>query len=574
MRYHAVMKVLRGMSLVDVIVGSALVLVIFVALAGLVRASVLISGVAKAKAGATAIANTQIEYVRSLDYDVVGTVGGIPAGVVTATSTQTLNGITYNTRTYIEYVDDPADGIGVSDTNGITTDYKRVRVSVTYSVRGTAREVVVISNYAPPSLETTTNGGTLRVTVVNASGVAVPGATVSIVNASTSPAVNLTTFTDSLGIVDLPGAPTSTEYRIAVSKNGFSSAQTYARDTNNQNPAPGYLTVVKNVTTTGTFAIDYLASLTMRTLYPVGAASTTDLLNDASKIAGQSSTQVTGGVMKLAQPSGYALSGTASTTAITPSYLVSWTSASSTVTVPAGTSAKIQVADGAGTLLPDAILPGNSTGFSTFPINLSGVSTSTYPALSLNVVLTTNSTTTTPQLLDWRVDYQSGPVPVPNVAFTLTGAKTIGSTGGGSPIYKTTIATTTDATGVRAQSIEWDSYKLALTSYDVVDACTAPPYSLSPNTTNDISLYLGPATTNTALVSIRDTAGVPVPGASITLSRTGFTQTVTSSNCGTAYFGGLTSGTYTVTATKTGYTTATYSNVSISGHIFYAAAFP
>lgn len=569
------MKALRGMSLMDVIVGTAMILIVFVALMGLMRASILISGVSKARAGATSIADTQMEYIRALDYDVVGTVGGIPSGVVLATSTQSLNGIAYSTRTLIEYVDDSADGLAGADTNGITTDYKRIKVEVTYSVRDTPRTVSVISNYAPPSIETTTNGGTLTITVVNAAGVAVPGATVNVTNSSTSPAVNFSTFSDANGLVQLPGAPTSTEYRIGVSKTGYSTATTYARDTTNQNPTPGYLTVVKNQTTSGTFAIDFFSSLTLQTLYPILPASTTDLFTSSTQLASQTNTQVTGGAVTLASlGAGYSLTGSALQTTITPSYLSAWTQASSTLSTPAGTSIRVYVKDSTGALLPDAVLAGNSTGFTSFPINLSAVSTSTYPSVALYADFSSNSTTTTPALLDWRVDYLAGPTPVPNVPFTLTGAKTIGSTGVGSPIYKTTISTTTSSQGTRTMSLEWDSYKLGLTSFDVIDACTPPSYALSPNTAYNNVLYLGAPTTNTILVSVLDSNGAPVSGAGVTLSKTGYTQTVNTTACGTAYFGGLSSGTYALSASKTGYTTTSYPNVSISGHTFYAAVFP
>ncbi|HEY1041937.1 MAG TPA: hypothetical protein VGE48_00730, partial [Candidatus Paceibacterota bacterium] len=93
------MQPMRGMSLVDVIVGSALVLIVFVALLGLLRTSLLVSSSAKAKAGATAVATTQMEYIRSLDYATVGTIGGIPAGPVAQYATTTMNGIPYAVRT-------------------------------------------------------------------------------------------------------------------------------------------------------------------------------------------------------------------------------------------------------------------------------------------------------------------------------------------------------------------------------------------------------------------------------------------------------------------------------------------
>jgi hypothetical protein len=564
----------RGMSLMDVIVGSAMVLIVFVALVGLLRASILITGVSKVRAGATAIAETQMEYLRGLSYDSVGTTNGIPSGVVMATSTQVLNGITYDTRTLITYVDDPADGLGASDTNGIATDYKRAKVEVTYTVRDGVRNVSLVSNIAPLSLESTTNGGTLSIVVVGATVTPVPGATVFVVNNSTSPTVSFSTFTNSAGIVQLPGAPASADYQITVSKTGYSTATTYARDATNQNPTPGYLTVVQGQTTTSTFSIDALSPTTFSTWFPIQAASTTDTFSTSSGLASQTNTQVSGGALSLLFSGGYALSGSADGIPVTPARLVSWTSASSTRSLPTGTTARLQVLDGSGVVLPDGVLPGNSAGFDSFPVSLSGIATSTYSSLALRALLTTTSTTTTSSVLDWRLDYTVGPTPVPNVAFTLSGAKTIGSTGAGLPLYKTTVNATTDASGVRALSLEWDTYKLSVAGYDTVDACAPPLYVLAPGITYSHALYVGTRTTNAALVSVHDNLGAPVQGVSVTLSRTGYTKNVTTSSCGTAYFGALTDDAYSITATKPGFTDVTYTNVPVSGHLFYDAVFP
>ncbi len=572
------MKAPRGMTFIDVVVGTSLVLIIFLGLFGILRASVMLASLAKARTAATAIADNQIEAIRALTYDSVGTIGGIPAGTLSATSTTSVNGITYSIRTFIEYVDDPADGSGAADTNTITTDYKRVKVAVTYTIRGILHEVDEISNEAPSGMETTTGGGTLKVSVVNAAGAAVAGATVQVVNASTTPTVNLSTFSDSTGSVILPGAATSTQYQITVSKTGYSSAQTYVRDSTNQNPSPGYLTVVKNQTTTGTFAIDLLSALTLRTFTPIAASSTVDTFADATQLASQTSTAVSGGAVKLllgGGTTGYALSGNTVSVGRAPAYLSSWTAASSSVSLPAGTTVRLHVTDGTSALIPDSALPGNAVGFTSYPVNLSSVSTSTYPTLGLSADLTTNATTTTPSLLDWTIAYMAGPVPVPNVSFSLTGLKTIGTTGGGAPIYKTTVASTTSALGLRTLPLEWDTYALTLSGYDVIDACAPLPYALSPGISYNNALYLGTLSTNAVLVSVRDNAGTAVPGASVTVSRSGFTQTVTTSSCGTAYFGSLTSSSgYTIQAVKSGYTTATYTGITISGHLFYAATFP
>lgn len=556
------------MSFMDVIVGTALVLVIFTALVGLLRTSLQVASLAKTRSIATAIAESQMEYVRSLSYDQVGTVGGIPSGPVAQNATTTMNGIGFPVRTFIEYVDDPADGVGSSDTNGITTDYKRVKVSVSYFANGRTQNIGLVSNYAPPGIETTTNGGTLKVSVVNAAGTGVPGATVHIVNASVSPGVDLSTFTDATGIVFLPGAPTSTQYQISVSKSGYSSAQTYARDATNQNPNPGYLTVAKGQTTTGTFAIDLLSTLSVGTYLPIASSTFSDTFSSGANVTSLSNAVVSGGAIQLATGAGgYALSGSAASALQSPAYLARWGTAVATTSVPAGTSLRFHVLDGSGALLPDTVLPGNAAGF-TSSVSLSSVSTTTYPSLALSASLTTSSTTTTPLLQDWSLSYARGPIPFAGVSFTLTGTKTTGSTGAGAPLYKTVVSTTTPSSGNVSLPLEWDGYIMALTAYDVVAACNAPPYALSPGAAAASQLMIGSSTANMVLVSVHDASGA-VAGAAVTLSSGGYTKTLPSDGCGSAYFGGLGSGTYSVSAAKTGYTTFNASGVTVSGHVFY-----
>jgi type II secretory pathway pseudopilin PulG len=569
------MNARRGMTLIDVVVGTALILIIFTALFGLLRASVLVSGMVKSEATATAVANNQMEYIRSLPYNSVGTVGGIPSGAIPQNATTTEDGVSYGVRTFVDYYDDPADGLGAADTNGITEDYKRIKVSVTYVVNGKSKVVTFVSNYAPPGLETTVGGGTLQINVVNATGTAVPGATVTITNSSVSPAVNLSTFSDVNGEVFLPGAATSTQYAVTVTKSGYSTAQTYARNGTNQNPTPGYLTVVNNQTTTGTFAIDALSTLTLNTYTPAATSTFSDSFANATKLATVSNTSAAGSLTLSGGVGSYALSGTAISSPISTSTLVSWGVASSTITTPGGTTAVVQIVDGSGNLLPDRVLPGNSTGFTSFPINLYSVSTSTYPTLALMATLTTNSTSVTPSLASWNLSYLAGPIPLPNVSYSLTGAKTIGSTGAGAPIYKTTVSGTTNSSGTSAQTLEWDAYSLSIPSYDILDSCNdSPPYAVSPGSTIGESLILGPLTSNAVLINVNDSTGNNLAGATVTLARSGYSKTVTSSACGNAYFGGITSATdYTITIAKTGYTTNTTSNVTVSGHTFYAVSF-
>jgi type II secretory pathway pseudopilin PulG len=425
----------RGMSLIDVVVGVALLLVLFLALFGVLKASLAVSALAKSKAAAGALAEDQLEYLRGLSYDSLGTAGGIPAGPVPQTATETVDGVSYTLATFIEYYDDPGDGTGAEDENGVTADYKVARVSVSWNFYGTAETLALVSTFAPPGIENTDGGGTFEVNVVDAAGGPVEGASVHIVDASTSPAVDLTAYTSGGGTVELPGALPSSQYQVQVSKSGYSSAQTYARDSENANPSPGYFTVAKDETTTGTFAIDLLAPFSLYTYY-------------------------------------------------------------------AGTSTALGA-----------------------------------------------------------------------VAYTLTGAKTIGTTAGGTPIYKTVLDASTDSQGADHENLEWDNYALAVGGYDVADACPAPPYAVAPGESLSVALYLASSSANALLLTVADDAGAPVRGASVELAASGFDQAATTSACGNAYFGALAAGSYTATASAAGYASAS-STIAVSGETFGAVSFP
>jgi hypothetical protein len=483
---------MRGVTLVDVLVGSALVLVVFLGLFAIIRASLAVSSLAKLRNTATAIATTRMEYVRSLAYGSVGTVGGIPAGVVPQFATSTIDGVEYVTRTFIEYADDPADGEGASDENGIITDYKHVKVSTVYTTNATERDVTLVSNFAPPGIETTTGGGTLRIEVVNSLGAPVAGASVRIVNDVLSPSVDVTTFSNANGIVYLPGAATSTQYEVEVTKAGYSTAETYARDAVNVNPTPGFLTVAESQTTVGTFAIDQLATLTIRTFSPVAPEITRDSFDDATGITSSSNTAVAGSALGLSgAPGSYPASGSAVSVSVAPEHLSVWTSASSTVTAPPGTSALLFIEDGNGNLISDTDLSGNSAGFSG-EVDLSGVSTTTYPSLALRTTLTSSDVNQTPTLADWTLGYSAGPAPLPDVSFSLAGAKTIGSMTDGTPIYKTEIATSTNSSGTQVLELEWDLYQLVISGHTIISESTESPYELSPGASVEADIILTP----------------------------------------------------------------------------------
>ena len=550
-----------GISLIDVIVGVALLLILFLALFGVLRASLVLSSLAKAKSAGIELANSQMEYLQGLAYDSLGTVNGIPAGIVPQNSTTTVDGVTYVVHTYVEYTDNAADGSGASDTNTVTTDYKTGKVKVSYTLYGLTKSIALVSSFAPPGIESTTGGGTLSLRVVNKNNIGVSNAVVQIINASTSPTINFTTLTDTNGYVIIGGAATSSQFQVYTSLTGYSSAQTYARDGTNANPTPGYLTIIKNQTTSATFAIDLLGTFIFSTFSPATTTSFSDTFSSSANLTSQTSTQVSGGSLLLATDQ---FLGSALSTTTTPSYLTGWGILQATLSVPANTTALVRVADSSGTIVPDTDLAGNSAGFSSFPVSLTGLSTSTYPGLTLKANLTRVATSSTVAVLDWSLSYTAGPTPLPNVAYTLTGAKTIGTTAGGASIYKTIVNDNTGASAVDTNSLEWDAYTPTL-STQTLDLCPAKPFALLPGTTLPIAAIVGAPTSTTLPILVVDSASTSLAGAKVVLTKSGYAATVPTNSCGTSYFGGLVNGTYSATISMPGHTTKTFSTINVSG---------
>lgn len=140
---------MRGMTLVDVIVGVALIALVFSGLFAAFELAVGVTTAARAAAGGNALVNSQIEYARSLPYASVGTINGSPSGVLYSTTTAQANGISYVVATRVWYIDDPADGIGPSDTDGNPNDYKEIMVTATWPQRDGTGTVSAASYVVP-----------------------------------------------------------------------------------------------------------------------------------------------------------------------------------------------------------------------------------------------------------------------------------------------------------------------------------------------------------------------------------------------------------------------------------------
>lgn len=252
-----------GFTLVEVMMGSAILAITVAAVAIILNAAVTTIGRVRVMQTATSLLTERIEQARNLGYTSLGTVGGLPDGVLPATEAVVRNGTTYTITTGVQYVDDPYDGLSPADTT--PTDYKRIRVAAGWGgIFASQTPLVIWTDIVPNGLESAVTGGIIEVQVTNALGVAVAGATVHLEAPTATPSVSLDILTDDEGKVILPGAPAcSSCYRVSATKSGYTTDRTYGVS-EVANPIKPDLTVLTGKTTQVSLAIDIPASVTVR----------------------------------------------------------------------------------------------------------------------------------------------------------------------------------------------------------------------------------------------------------------------------------------------------------------------
>ncbi len=250
-----------GMTLIEVVLSISIFALVVFSLYTIIRLGLFIVTDDQSRLDAVSIAQSQIETIKNLPYDDIGTIGGIPDGDIEQTQEIERNTSTFTIETDIRYIDDEFDDLAPLDT--VNTDYKQVRVEVSWLGMYIHDPVVLITTISPPGIETNEGGGTLWIEVYNAEADPVVNATVDVTNNDVVPAIAISSATDTDGRYILPGAPASAQtYQITISKSGYSTAQTYEVDpVNNPNPDPGKQTVVEGEVTTKVFYIDELSEL-------------------------------------------------------------------------------------------------------------------------------------------------------------------------------------------------------------------------------------------------------------------------------------------------------------------------
>ncbi|MCA9357014.1 prepilin-type N-terminal cleavage/methylation domain-containing protein [Candidatus Nomurabacteria bacterium] len=566
-----------GFTLVEVIIVSAISVLIFVALFGSFHYSLQLINNYRAKLSALSVANDRMEYFRSLPYDSVGVVAGYPAGTVPQNSTTSLNGIDFSERVRIDYVDDPSDGIGAADTNGIILDYKRVRLEYVWEISGATSSIAIVSNIVPRSIESTLGGGTARINVLDADSSLLAGAAVRMFSSSSTFSYDVTNYTDSSGAA-LFNVPADSGYQVEVTASiagkQYSTAKTYVATTSNPNPTVAPFAVLESDISTLTFQIGELSDLKLKTYSNLVSGSLVEEFLDMAGVASSTEVESDTNNLVLTNTLGvYDTAGIAYLNNVTPVTIFGWETVRVAVDLPTNTSHKVQfftgVDGGPYTLIPDSALSGNTTGFTATIIDISELDEVSYPSIVVGVTLSTADTSVTPSLDEIGVYYRESATVMASAGLDIQGNKIIGTDASTQPIYKYANSVTTDGSGeVVLTDMEFDTYTITpVGSYDIASACTSHPIIHKAGIDTESEILLLANAVNTLRVEVVNSIGQTIPGIDVNLTRSGYNTSQETDVCGQSFFtGGLSDDSdYVLTVSGVGYITQIVNPFTVSG---------
>ena len=263
-------KYKAGFTLIETLVSTAIFIIVSIALYAGFSNILKIMNIIRVREVMTNIANEQFEIVRNLPYQSVGTVGGIPAGIISQDQEVTKDNKTFVINTVVRSIDDPFDGTFDGTTRDLSpADMKLVEVNISCTqCNEHISPISFTTKVAPKNLEAASTNGSIVVKVFDSSGDPVSGADINIVNDLITPHIDLTDQTDIYGMLTIVDAPPSVNgYHITVSKDGYSSAQTYpVGGSGNPNPVNPDMTVVLQQISQISFTIDQTSEIDFSTI--------------------------------------------------------------------------------------------------------------------------------------------------------------------------------------------------------------------------------------------------------------------------------------------------------------------
>jgi hypothetical protein len=278
-------KTKKGFTLIDALVGTFLIIIVFLGILGAYQLAVKVIFQNKARIIAIAIANQKIETIKNLPYKKIGNIPKLadgPEGELLQTETILQNYIEYTLSTEIRYVSDCFDGPRSAEcptaplTDDCVKDYKRVKVVVSWS-KPFQGEVTLITDISPNSLNqeleecTGSAAGVLSVSVFDALGQAISSPLIEILNPLNEEV--LTSYQPVSGEHNFVFSPSAYKIRITNPGTGFSYSSETTYQTGDSyggriitEPVKSHPLIYESNLTEIGFSIDKLSNARIKTL--------------------------------------------------------------------------------------------------------------------------------------------------------------------------------------------------------------------------------------------------------------------------------------------------------------------
>jgi len=286
------LKSKSGFTLVEALVGAAIFMILALSVYQAYTVTMNVVSLSRVKVTATALANEQFEIIRNLPYADVGIVNGLPLGKVPANQTLTRDGKVFTVKTTVRNIDDPFDGtIGGTPNDLSPADYKLAELEINCDTCRNFPPLFITTNIAPKNLESASTNGALFVKVFDALGLPVIEADIHIENNQTIPHFEINDTSNNDGLLQIVDAPPGAEaYEISVSKDGYTTDQTYTvGDPANPTPSKPHATVLLQQLTQISFNIDKISTLNIKSIGPAcEAVPDIDFSLTGSKLIGTS----------------------------------------------------------------------------------------------------------------------------------------------------------------------------------------------------------------------------------------------------------------------------------------------
>jgi hypothetical protein len=258
--------VFKGITVIETLITVFLILIVTLSFYGMIILAGKIVADSKLRTMGLYLANEEMENIKSMAYDKIGTEGGIPSGDLLQNRNVEKGGYSFNVSTEVKYSDDETDGLFPEDDN--PSDYKTVRLEVSWPSSFKEKEIVLVTSMYPDILEQAGEGGILSINAINFEGVGIGECSVEIANPDLDPPVLINSGTDSTGNLTLYAVPPSQEgYQVKLEKTGYETVSTFPLyPTSSFNPVDKHVSVVAGKLNARSLQINELGDLTVQIL--------------------------------------------------------------------------------------------------------------------------------------------------------------------------------------------------------------------------------------------------------------------------------------------------------------------